>query len=96
MFVPPVFTILVACWWLMWLIGYIYLYAVDETGVIKKSSSSMFATVTHSKFVSRLLWAYLFIGLWVNAFIQSLCQFILAVIIIIFKNIFSSTYFYNI
>ncbi|KAL4485812.1 hypothetical protein ABPG72_012352 [Tetrahymena utriculariae] len=78
MLVPPIFTCLVAGWWLMWLVGYVYLYAIDSSGLIQKSNSSMFATVNHSQFVTRLLWSYLFIGLWINAFIQCTCQFILA------------------
>lgn len=78
MFVPPVFTIIVAGWWVMWLFGYVYLYAIDTSGTIQKSSTTPFADVQHSESVTRMLWAYFFVGLWVNAFIQAICQFVLA------------------
>lgn len=79
MFVPPIFTLIVAGWWVMWIIGYVYLYSVDESGTIKKDAKYPFADVQHSTHVTRMLWAYFFVGLWVNAFIQAICQFVLAV-----------------
>jgi len=73
MLVPPCFTLVVAGWWAIWLVGFVFLYSVDESGMIKKSETSIFADVKHSALISKLLWAYLFIGLWVNAFIQAVC-----------------------
>lgn len=56
-----------------------YLYAIDKDGKIKKYGNTIFGAPNHSKFITQSCWAFFFIGLWVNAFIQSLCEFVLAV-----------------
>ncbi|EGR28329.1 solute carrier family 44 protein member 2, putative [Ichthyophthirius multifiliis] len=76
--VPTVFTIIAGCWWVFWLFGYVYLYSIDKDGQIKKYGNTIFGQPIHSQFISRLCWSYFFIGLWINAFIQALCLFILA------------------
>ncbi|EGR33784.1 solute carrier family 44 protein member 2, putative [Ichthyophthirius multifiliis] len=76
--VPPIVTILNGLWWVFWICGFIFLYAIDKDGNIKKSPNSIFAKPIHSEEVKKLLWAFLFIGLWVNAFIQTFCQFVSA------------------
>lgn len=46
MLVPPVFSIIVAGWWVFWIIAAIYVYSIGE---ITKSVNTPFATVTHEK-----------------------------------------------
>ena len=66
MAVPPVFVVLVAIFWVLWIYGAIYLYSVGE---VSKSPDGPYAAVEHSDFTTRCLWYYLFGGFWFNAFL---------------------------
>lgn len=44
MLVPPIFSLIVAGWWVFWIIAAIYVYSVGE---ITKSVDTPFATVKH-------------------------------------------------
>lgn len=45
MFVPPVFAIFTAMYWLLWLGGAVYVYS---NGEFEKQSNNIFAKVTHT------------------------------------------------
>jgi len=44
--VPPIFSLLVAAFWIIWIFGFVYLYSFYDT--IRKSDSSPFSTMTHT------------------------------------------------
>lgn len=73
--VPPVFTILNAVFWCVWLFGLVYIYSV---GTFVKNGNSPLASVVWDDNTKKMLWYYLFGGLWCNAFIQAVNQFVLA------------------
>lgn len=91
MFVPIVFTVITAAWWAYWIATEVALYSY---GYMYKSSNGPWANIDHTYDSSKTYtptpgsshpdlwwncWYFLFNGLWVNAFLQSVCQFILAV-----------------
>lgn len=45
MAVPPVMAILTIIWWLVWILAFVFVYAVGT--LTKRSESSIFAKVIH-------------------------------------------------
>mmetsp|Transcript_139556 Transcript_139556/g.197592 ORF Transcript_139556/g.197592 Transcript_139556/m.197592 type:complete len:111 (+) Transcript_139556:951-1283(+) len=76
MAVPPLFAIAVAAWWCVWIIGFVYLYSYGTFA--RYSDTIPFGSVTHTNEVFYSIWAYIFFGLWTNAFLQAVCMFVLA------------------
>jgi len=66
MLVPPCFAVIDAVWWIVWVYGFIHIYA---WGDFSASDSTPFASVSHSDDVNFMIWCYIFMGLWTNAFI---------------------------
>lgn len=73
--VPPVTALFVAALWFWWVYTALYVYALGE---IKGTGSSPFATVTHTDVQSQYFWYFIFGGLWKNAFIQAVNNFVIA------------------
>lgn len=74
LFVSPVFSLVTAAFWFLWIIGFVYIFS---WGDVEKRSGSVFGEVMWADGVEGYIWFYLFMGLWVNAFIQACCQFVL-------------------
>lgn len=47
MLVPPIMAVITIIWWIVWILCFVYVYAVGD--VHKKSESSIFATVDHDE-----------------------------------------------
>ncbi|CAD8110212.1 unnamed protein product [Paramecium sonneborni] len=74
-FVPQVTAIVLAGLWFWWIYTASYVYAVGE---IKGTGNSPFAEVTHTELQIQYLWYFIFGGLWINAFIQAVNNFVIA------------------
>lgn len=75
MLVPPFFAIAIAVWWGVWIFGFVHIYS---WGTFKKSPTTIFGSVTHDEKTFIYIWVYIFIGLWVSAFILAVNTFVLA------------------
>lgn len=64
--VPPVFTIITACYWVLWICGFVYLFG---WGTVEKRDGSVFGEVMWEDNVEEYIWFYVFMGLWGNAFV---------------------------
>lgn len=64
--VPPVMAVLNIIWWLLWVLAFVHVYSVGD--ISKRSNGSIFAKVDHTKEQVYFIWAFIFGGLWVNAF----------------------------
>ncbi len=75
MSIPIVIALLIMGWCAIWLVVFVYGYAVGD---IQHSPDGPFASVKHDTDTSRMLWYWLFGGLWTHAFIMALNQFLIA------------------
>ena len=73
--VPPVISIGTGALWAGWIYTAIYLYSCNA---VSGSGDLPFATVTWTGYNKQLFWYWIFAGLWINAFLQALCIFIVA------------------
>jgi len=73
--IPIIFTILLLIHLIWWLISFGYVYSVGE---IKKSPDGPWAKVTHYENYKYAVWFYVFGGLWNNAFLGAVNEFILS------------------
>lgn len=72
---PPTITIITLAYWALWMVVFVFLMA---SGEIKSRTDSPMATVVYNEEEKKAMWYWLFGGLWINAFILALNQFILA------------------
>ena len=81
MLIPIIFTILIFIHLIWWMFSFGY---VLSTGTIKKSPTGPWANVAYESDRQRYYnWGYVFGGLWNNAFIGALNEFILASCVVI-------------
>lgn len=64
MLVPPIMSIIVAGYFALWIISFLYIYSMGD---IKGSSDTPLATVEWNENVRYYLIYHLFFGLWTNA-----------------------------
>lgn len=74
MLLPPIMAIVLAILWVWWIFSVVYVVGLGE---IKGSGSSPFATVTFDTNTRNMVYYFMFGGLWKQAFILALNQFIL-------------------
>lgn len=74
MLVPPITAILIGILWVWWIISVIYVVGLGE---IKGTGQSPFASVTFDDNTRNMVYYFFFGGLWKQAFLLALEQFIL-------------------
>lgn len=75
LFVPPVSGFCLCLFWAFWIVSIVFVYSI---GKITNNPSTPFASVQWTQNTKYMLIVQLFCGLWTNAFISALTQFILA------------------
>eukprot|EP00828_Plagiopyla_frontata_P009593 TRINITY_DN1495_c0_g1_i2.p1 TRINITY_DN1495_c0_g1~~TRINITY_DN1495_c0_g1_i2.p1 ORF type:complete len:641 (+),score=63.83 TRINITY_DN1495_c0_g1_i2:43-1923(+) len=72
--IPPLNVIAVMIFWAWWVVGFLFIYTIAET---EKSNTTSFSNTVRKEETNYCLIYYVFGGLWKNAFIMALCQFII-------------------
>ncbi len=64
--IPPIFAVISILFWAFWIASFVYIYSVGD---IKGRRDSPFASITWTEDTRRMVWFFLFMGLWENALI---------------------------
>lgn len=73
--VPPFFILLFAFFWAFWISAALFLYSIGE---VDPKEHIPVASIKWDQNTRRMIFYFIFAGLWANAFISALNQFVIA------------------
>lgn len=73
--VPPIFIVFFAAFWAFWISAALFLYSIGEAN---KHSHLPVASMTWDDTTRKMIIYFIFAGLWANAFISAVNQFVIA------------------